>query len=77
MFWLKMAFGSNCGEKKLEFFHQKSALPMIFFQSPQKAHQLSNMLRLQKRNWKFERFNLMFAIQSIEVLSLIFAHLTH
>ena len=29
------------------------------------------MLRLQKRNWKFERFNLMFAIQSIAVLSLI------
>ena len=37
MFWLKMAFGSNCGEKKLEFFHQKSALPMIFFKSPQKT----------------------------------------
>ena len=37
MFWLKMAFGSNCGEKKLEFFHQKSALPMIFFKILQKA----------------------------------------
>ena len=38
MFWLKMAFGSNCGEKTLEFFHQKSALPMIFFEILQKAH---------------------------------------
>ena len=37
MFWLKMAFRSNCGEKKLEFSHQKSALPMIFFKILQKA----------------------------------------
>ena len=38
MFWLKMAFRRNYGEKKLEFSHQKSALPMIFFKILQKAH---------------------------------------
>ena len=32
-----MAFGSHCGEKKLEFSHQNSALPMIFFKILQKA----------------------------------------
>ena len=31
-----MAFGSHCGEKKLEFSHQNSALPMIFFKILQK-----------------------------------------
>ena len=32
-----MAFGNHCGEKKLEFSHQNSALPMIFFKVLQKA----------------------------------------
>ena len=53
MFWLKMAFGSNCGEKKLEFFHQKSALPMIFFKILQKAR-ISRIFQI-RAFWKTER----------------------
>ena len=50
MFWLKMAFGSNCGEKKLEFFHQKSALPMIFFKILQKAR-ISRIFQIRTARW--------------------------
>ena len=53
MFWLKMAFRSNCGEKKLEFSHQKSALTIIFLKFLRKLV-LAEFFKyeLLKQDWK-------------------------